>query len=358
MADYDLAIIGGGLNGAGIARDAAGRGLRVILLEQEDLGSGASSASSRLIHGDLARLERGAVFGVRAALRERETLLRTAPHLVRPMRFVAPAHSDERPLWLLKAGLSLYGRLASRSGLPATETLDLTHHPIGVALKRPFGTAFAYSDCVVDDARLVVLNALDAAEHGAVIRTGARCIRADRLDVWRLVVIDRGQRSVISARALANTSGAWSGLVAETVLRTPLPPADLEKTSQIVVRRIFETDNVYVLQNTGGRLIYASPYERDFTLIGSIDRAFKGDPAIVSVDAADIAYLCDAASRYFRRRVESADVVRAIAGANAVSDRRRQAQPARRLHEARSAIRTGAAADDVRRRCHDIAQAR
>src|SRR6202051_1179059 len=185
MADYDLAIIGGGLNGVSMARDAAGRGLRVILLEQGDLGSAASSASPRLIHGDLAVLERRAFLRVRTALAERDTWLRIAPHLVRPMRFAIPAHSDERPPWLLGLGLLLYDRLASRSRLPASVTVDVTHHPIGNALKRPFGTAFEYSDCVVDDSRLVIAGAVDGAGGGAVIRTGARCVRADRLDIWR-----------------------------------------------------------------------------------------------------------------------------------------------------------------------------
>jgi glycerol-3-phosphate dehydrogenase len=317
MADYDLAIIGGGLNGVSIARDAAGRGLRVILLEQDDLGAAASSASARLVHGDLAMLERRGLFRVRAALAERDIWLRTAPHLVRPMRFVIPAHTDERPPLLLRAGLLLYDWLASPNGLPASATVDLTHHPIGVALKRPFGEAFAYSDCIVDDSRLVVLNAVDAAERGAVIRTGARCVRADRTESWRLAVIDRGHRMVISARALVNASGAWTGSVAETVLRIAPPRAALRKLSQIVVPRLFDSDNVYVFQNSDRRLIFASPYERDFTLIGTVGQLFKGDPAIVAVSTGEIAYLCDAANRYFRVRVEPADVVRAIAGANA-----------------------------------------
>src|SRR3954467_15808123 len=168
MSDYDLAIIGGGLNGVSLARDAAGRGLRVILLEQGDLGGAASSATPRLIHGDLSVLERRGFRRVRRALAERRTWLRIAPHLVRPKRFVIPAHSDERPAWQLRSWLLFYDRLTSRSGLPATATLDITHHPVGNALKRPFGTAFEYFDCVVDDSRLVVLTALDAAERGAV----------------------------------------------------------------------------------------------------------------------------------------------------------------------------------------------
>src|SRR6202158_22164 len=199
MADYALAIIRGGLNDVTVARAAAGRGLRVILLEQGDLGAGASSASPRLIHGDLGVLERRAFLRVRTALAERDVWLRIAPNLVRPMRFAIPAHSDERPSWLLRAGLLLYDRLASRSRLPASATVDVTHHPIGNALKRPFGTAFEYSDCVVDDSRLGVANAVDAAGRGAVLRTGARCVRADRSGIWRLAVIDRGRRQVITS---------------------------------------------------------------------------------------------------------------------------------------------------------------
>jgi glycerol-3-phosphate dehydrogenase len=320
MADYDLAIIGGGLNGVCMARDAAGRGLRVILLEQGDLGAGASAASPRLIHGDLAVLERRALLRVRAALAERDIWLRTAPHLVRPTRFALPAHSGERPPWLLRSWLLLYDRLAPSAGLPASATIDITHHPVGDALRRPFGTAFEYSDGVVDDSRLVVLNAVDAAERGADIRTGARCVRADRLDIWRLAAIDRGHRRVITARALANASGAWTAGVAETVLRLPLPDLGASQINQIVVRRLFDTDHVYVFQNHDRRLIFASPYERDFTLIGTITRPFKGDPAAVSATAADVAYLCDAANRYFRERVEPSDVVRTISGANAAID--------------------------------------
>jgi glycerol-3-phosphate dehydrogenase len=320
VADYDLAVIGGGLNGVSVARDAAGRGLRVILLEQGDLGAAASSASPRLIHGGLAMLERRAFFRVRAALAERDIWLKIAPHLVRPMRFAIPAHSDERPLWLLRSGLLLYDRLASRSELPPSATVDVTHHPVGIALKRPFGTAFEYSDCVVDDSRLVIATAMDAAERGAVIRTGARCVRADRLDIWRLAAIDRGHRRVITARALANASGGWTASVAETVLRLPPPDLGAVVMSQIIVPRLFETDNVYVFQNHDGRLIFASPYERDFTLIGTVGQAFKGDPAIVSMAASDVTYLCDAANRYFREHIDPSDVIRTLSGANAVAD--------------------------------------
>ena len=321
MADYDLAIIGGGLNGVSIARDAAGRGLRVILLEQGDLGAGASSASPRLIHGDLARLERRHFLRVHTALAERGNWLRIAPHLVRPMRFVIPAHSDERPAWQLRSWLLLYDRLASRAHLPRSATVDVTHHPIGNPLKRPFGTAFEYSDCVVDDSRLVVLTAVDAAARGAAIRTGARCSRAERGEDWRLVTIDRGHRQVVTARALVNATGAWTATVAETVLRQPSPKSAIARLgpvqmNQIIVRRLFDTDHVYVFQNSDRRLIFVSPYARDFTLIGTVGHAFKGDPAIVAMGAGDVAYLCDAANRYFRERIEPFDVVRTVSGAN------------------------------------------
>ena len=320
LADYDLAVIGGGLNGVSLARDAAGRGLRVILFEQGDLGGAASSATSRLIHGDLAALERRSFLRVRAALAEREVWLDVAPHLVRPARFVIPAHANERPPLHLRTGLWLYDRLARRR-LPSAATLDVTHHPVGDALKRPIGTAFEFSDCLVDDSRLVVLTALDAAERGAEIRTGARCVRADREGLWRLAVIDRGHRRVLTARALANATGAWSASTAETVLRQPVPRLMATRVSQIVVPRLFDVDAVYVFQNSDGRLIFASPYQREFTLIGTVAQPFTGDPAVVTAPAADVVYLCTAANRYFRHGIQPADVIRTISGANTVLSR-------------------------------------
>jgi len=318
MADYDLAIIGGGLSGTSLARDAAGRGLRVILFEQGDLGGAASAATSRLIHGDLAVLEQWRFFRVRRALAEREIWLRTAPHLVRPMRFAIPAHADERTLLQLRSSLWLYDRLAPATRLPPSQTIDVTHHPIGNALKRPFGTAFEYSDCLVDDTRLVVLNALDAAARGAAIRTGARCVRVERTDVWRLAVVDRGHRQVVTSRALANASGGWTAIVAETILRLPPPKLIARQIGQIVVPRLFDTDNVYVFQHGDGRLIYASPLEREFTLVGSVAHAFTGDPAIVALDVRDVAYLCEAINRFLRRPIHPSDVIMTMSGVNLV----------------------------------------
>jgi len=318
MADFDLAIVGGGINGTGIARDAAGRGLTVLLVEQNDLASGTSSASTKLIHGGLRYLEHGWLRLVREALVEREVMLRMAPHLIRPMRFILPPEPGLRPAWMLRLGLFIYDHLGGRKILPATRTVALADGPLGAPLKRPFDHGFEYSDCVADDARLVVLNALDAAERGAVIRTGARCTRAERGATWRLVTIDRGHRQVVTARALVNAAGAWTASVAETVLRQPPPNVATVQISQIVVRRLFDSDNVYVFQNSDGRLIFASPYERDFTLIGTVGHAFKGDPAIVATPAGDVAYLCGAANRYFRERIEPVDVVRTVSGVNLV----------------------------------------
>jgi glycerol-3-phosphate dehydrogenase len=314
MADVDIAIIGGGLNGVSIARDAAGRGLKVALFEQNDLGGGAAAASPHLMHGNFIDLERGHALRVRRALVERDIALRTAPHLVRPARFVLPVHADERPPAMLRAGLYAYDRLAPRGSLLHSEALDLTIHAAGHPLKRSLGLALAWSDCTVDESRLVVLTAMDAAAHGAAIRTGARCAWADRSGEWRLTIVNRGERETVRARALVNASGAWTSAVAETVLHLPAVQASLGKISQIVVKRLFDRDDVYVLQNDDRRMIYAIPYHRDFTLIGASERGFAGDPAVMSAGADDVAYLCAAASRYFRERIEPADVVHAVAG--------------------------------------------
>lgn len=315
MADVDIAIIGGGLNGVSIARDAAGRGLRVALFEQNDIGGGAAPAASHLMHGNFIDLEHGNALRVRAALAERDIALRAAPHLVRPAHFILPAHPDERPQAMLRAGLYVYDRLAAKSPLPRSEVLDLTIHEAGHPLKRSLGPALAWSDCIVDESRLGVLNAVDAAARGAAIHTGARCVWADRSEIWKLSVINRGRREILTARALVNASGAWTQQVAETVLHLPAVQASFAKVSQIVVRRVFDRDYVYVFQNDDRRMIYAIPFHRDFTLIGTSERALAGDPVVASAGADDIGYLCAAASRYFRDRIEPADVVHAMAGA-------------------------------------------
>jgi len=321
MADFDLAIIGGGINGTGLARDAAGRGLRVLLVEMNDLASGTSSASTKLIHGGLRYLERRAFRLVREALREREVLLRMVPHVIRPMRFMLPPLPGARWPLTLRFALFLYDMLGARKLLPAARTVDLTHHPVGQPLKRLFRYGFEYSDCAVDDSRLVVLNALDAAEHGAVIRTRTRCTRAERREEWELVLNSRGRRDVATARVLVNAAGPWLAEVADTVIRKPLPaPVRLIKGSHIVVHRRFEHDCGYLLQAADGRVVFALPFAQDFTLIGTTDENFVGDLKSLAPDPAEITYLCETVNQYFRDRVTPDELVWSFAGVRALYD--------------------------------------
>ena len=321
MADFDLAIIGGGINGAGIARDAAGRGLKVLLCEQNDLASGTSSASSKLIHGGLRYLEHGEFRLVREALNEREVLLRMAPHLVRPLRFVLPLDAARRSPLLLRLGLFVYDLLGRRQLLPGTRPVDLVTDPAGMPLKRRYHHGYEYSDCFADDARLVVLNAVDAAERGAAIRSYTRCVRAERGDGWRLVLNARGVREAVTARVLVNAGGAWVETVDETVIRrTPPRRLRLDKGSHIVVRRLYDHDRAYILQATDGRVVFAIPFARDFTLIGTTDRSFAGDPAAAAPDRGEIEYLCGVINDYFRVAIAPADVVWAYAGVRALYD--------------------------------------
>ncbi len=350
MADVDVAIVGGGLNGVSIARDAAGRGLRVALFEQGDLGSGAAMAAAHLMHGDFIALERGHARRVRAALSERDIALRSAPHLVRPMRFVLPIHAEERPPAMLRAGLFFYDRLAGQSQLPRPEILDLTVDEAGHPLKRSLGLALAWSDCAVDETRLVALNAVDAAARGAAILTGARCVWAERSEAWKLTILNRGRREYVTARTLVNASGAWARQVSETVLHLPTVQASFAKISLIVVRRMFDHDNVYVLQNNDRRMIYAIPFHRDFTLIGLSERGFDGDPATASPGADDLGYLCTAASRYFRERIAPADVVHAMAGCIAEDPHNGFIKMSRRRGEAPLLTVVGGATTGARRR--------
>ena len=321
MADFDLAIIGGGINGTGLARDAAGRGLSVLLVEMNDLASGTSSASSKLIHGGLRYLEKRAFRLVREALNEREVLLRMAPHAIRPMRFLLPPLPGLRAPLLLRLGLFLYDRLGARKLLPPARTIDLTHHVLGQPLKRSFNYGFEYSDCSVDDSRLVVLTALDAAERGATIRTRTRLVRTERRDEWELVLNSRGRRETITARVLVNAAGPWIGEVAENVVRQKLKaPVRLIKGSHIVVRRRFEHDCGYILQAADGRVVFALPFAQDFTLIGTTDENFVGDLNSPAPDAKEILYLCDVMNEYFRDRVTPDELVWSFAGVRALYD--------------------------------------
>lgn len=322
MVDFDLLLIGGGINGAGIARDAAGRGLRVLLVEQDDLASGSSSASTKLIHGGLRYLEHGALRLVRESLIEREVLWRMAPHLIRPMRFVLPHHAALRAVWMLRLGLFLYDHLGGRKLLPASRRLNLARDPAGEPLQPRYRQGFDYSDCWVDDARLVVLNAIDAAERGAIIRTRTRCAGAERRsDHWRVTIESGGGREVVSARVLINAAGPWVTQVEDCVLGLPIrAPVRLVKGSHIVVPRLFEHDHAYTFQSGDGRVVFAIPYEQKFTLIGTTDLDFRGDPATAAITSEEIAYLCGVASDYMREAVTPGCVVWSFAGVRPLYD--------------------------------------
>ena len=322
---YDLAIIGGGINGCGIARDAAGRGLSVFLCEMADLASGTSSRSTKLIHGGLRYLEHFDFRLVRESLIEREVLWRIAPHIVRPMRFVLPHRSGLRPAWMLRMGLFLYDHLGGRQALPGTRALDLASDAAGAPLKPGVFTAgFEYSDCWVDDARLVILNARDAADRGAVIHVGTRAVSAVRDGaLWHMTVQDiaTGQQETIVARGLINAAGPW----VEEVLRARLNKSArghvrLVEGAHIVVPKLFDHDRAYLFQNPDGRVVFAIPYEGDFTLIGTTDRDYVGDPAATRATPEEIAYLCDTARAAFAKPVTPADVVWTYSGVRPLFD--------------------------------------
>ncbi len=311
---HDIFIIGGGINGCGIARDAAGRGFSVCLAEMNDLASGTSSGSTKLIHGGLRYLEYYEFRLVRESLMEREVLWRDAPHIIRPLRFVLPqAEPAIRPAWMVRIGLFLYDHLGGRKLLPPTRTLDMRTDPAGAPLKKLFRRAFEYSDCWVDDARLVVLNARDAADRGATIRTRAKVVAARREGaVWAVDVEDRASGAVetVRARLLVNAAGPWVDHVLGVVAgRNGARNVRLVQGSHIVVRRKFEGERAYFFQNRDGRIIFAIPYEGDFTLIGTTDRDYQGDPGAVRISDEETDYLCAAASEYFAQAVQRADIV-------------------------------------------------
>jgi len=322
--DYDIAIIGGGINGCGIARDAAGRGFRVLLCERGDLASGTSSASTKLIHGGLRYLEHYEFRLVREALMEREVLWGIAPHIVWPLRFVLPHHRKLRPAWLLRLGLFLYDHLGGRKRLPATRTLRLNRDPAGAVLKPAFVRGFEYSDCWVEDSRLVVLNARDAAERGATIATRTACVSAERADgVWLVRLRDEasGETRTVRAGALVNAAGPWVADVAGAVIRADTTAkVRLVQGSHIVVQRLYDHESCYIFQNADGRIFFLIPYERDFTLIGTTDQDFTGDPTGIRASEAEIAYLCESASAYLRAPVTPDMVVWTYSGVRPLYD--------------------------------------
>jgi len=319
---FDLVVIGGGVNGCGIARDAAGRGLSVLLAERGDLAGATSSASSKLVHGGLRYLEHYEFRLVREALAEREVLLRIAPHIVWPMRFVLPHRPEMRPRWMIRAGLFLYDHLARRVSLPGAESLDPHRQPWGAPLSPDIGAAFAYSDCWVQDSRLVVLNAKDAARRGAEIMVHTAFAGASRdADGWtcRLRAAD-GTEQVVRARALVNAAGPWvmqaqaiTGAVASDRVR-------LVRGSHIVLPALYEGPQAYILQNDDGRIVFVIPYEGRFSLVGTTDVPHEGDPATARCTAEETAYLCAAVGRQFRRAPRPEEVVWSYSGVRPLHD--------------------------------------
>ncbi|UIJ94738.1 glycerol-3-phosphate dehydrogenase [Sinorhizobium meliloti] len=311
---FDVFVIGGGINGCGIARDAAGRGYSVALAEMSDFASGTSSGSTKLIHGGLRYLEHYEFRLVREALMEREVLWAMAPHVIWPMRFVLPFHKGgPRPAWLIRLGLFLYDHIGGRKLLPATKTLDMTRDPAGAPLKRLFTKAFEYSDGWVDDARLVVLNARDAADRGARIMARTRVVSARREGGrWAIEIesTETGARETMRARMLVNAAGPWvDRVLSEAVGNNDVRNVRLVQGSHIVVKKKFDDPRAYFFQNPDGRIMFAIPYQDEFTLIGTTDRDFTGNPADVRISDAEIDYLCRAASEYFSDPVGREDIV-------------------------------------------------
>ena len=316
---FDLLIVGGGVNGCGIARDAAGRGNSVFLCEMNDLASGTSSWSTKLVHGGLRYLEYYEFRLVREALIEREILWGIAPHIIRPLRFVLPHHDGLRPAWLLRLGLFLYDHIGGRHRLPPTRSVDLARDEVGKPLvANRYHKGFEYSDCFVDDARLVVLTARDAANRGAEIRTRTRATGIRQVDgIWEVTLENTvsGERSTVRARVLVNAGGPWveqvlaagSGVNARAKVR-------LVQGSHIVVRKLYDHDRAYMFQNSDGRIVFVIPYQDDFTLIGTTDQDYHGDPAKVKATPEEIGYLCASVSEYLAKPVKPTDVVWTYAG--------------------------------------------
>lgn len=313
---FDLAIIGGGINGTGIAADAAGRGLSVVLFEKGDLGSGTSSASSKLIHGGLRYLEHFEFRLVREALAEREVLLARAPHLIRPLRFIIPHGRGMRSRALLRAGLFLYDHLAERKRIPASESLVLAHDPAGRPLRPDFKHGFSYYDCWVDDARLVTTLAIDAAERGAVIHTRTPATQVSQsAGVWHITAGSGTTPITVEARALVNAAGPWCAEVAGLIgPASDVPKLRLVRGSHIVVPRIPGAEDAYLLQSPDGRVVFALPYEGRFTMIGTTDFAVATPDEGFTPSEAEETYLLETAARFFSRPIARETIVWRFAG--------------------------------------------
>ncbi|GJJ02025.1 glycerol-3-phosphate dehydrogenase [Duganella rhizosphaerae] len=322
VLDCDVLVIGGGINGAGIARDAAGRGMSVVLCEKDDLASHTSSASSKLIHGGLRYLQYYEFGLVRKALIEREVLMRSAPHLIAPLRFVMPHAPGLRPAWMLRAGLFLYDHLASRKLLGGSQGIDLRRHTAGAPLKSAYRRGFTYFDAAVDDARLVVANVIDAAERGARVLTRTECIALAPVEgLW--VATLRGADGPITgvrARCLVNAGGSWAMRLRQRAVPAAKGGLRLVKGSHIVVKRLFAHDDAYIFQHADGRIVFAIPYQGDYTLIGTTDLDYEGDMGKVEISPEEVAYLCELGSVYFKLPVRPADVVWSYAGVRPLVD--------------------------------------
>jgi glycerol-3-phosphate dehydrogenase len=319
----DVLVIGGGINGAGIARDLAGRGLSVVLCEKDDLAAHTSSASTKLIHGGLRYLEQFEFGLVRKALQEREVLLRSAPHIIWPMRFVMPHNPHMRPAWMIRLGILFYDNLARRELLPGSTSIALHDDPAGKPLRREYTHGFVYSDGWVDDSRLVVLNARDAADHGARILTRTECRRAQRHNGgWHAeLASNNGQALILHTRAIVNAAGPW----ADTVLRDQLGVPStrrlrLIKGSHIVVPRMFDHEMAYIFQSPDKRIVFAIPFQEQFTLIGTTDVEFHGDPNRVAINEDEINYLCALTKRYFVRPIRPSEVIWSYSGVRPLLD--------------------------------------
>ena len=325
---YDLAIIGGGINGTGLARDAAGRGLNVVLFEQDDLASATSSASTKLIHGGLRYLEHYAFRLVRESLQERERLLKIAPHIIWPLRFVLPYEPGLRPAWMIRLGLFLYDHLGGREILPATKSLDLRKDSAGRPLADHLVKGFEYSDLWCEDSRLVVLNARDARQHGASIHTRMQVTSARRHQdtdgaCWHISTRQMRSQEIglVRAKLLVNAAGPWAGAVSSGILGLENPARiRMVQGSHIIVPRLFAHERAYIFQNRDGRIVFAIPYEQNFTLLGTTDRDYTGDPAKVAITPDEIAYLCAAVSDYLKVPVTPEHVVWSYAGVRPLYD--------------------------------------
>jgi len=321
---YDVVVVGGGINGAGIARDAAGRGLKVLLVEQGDLANYTSSASTKLVHGGLRYLEYYEFKLVQKALAEREVLMGIAPHIIWPLRFVMPHVKALRPAWMIRMGLFLYDHLGGRKKLPGSKGVNLQRHEAGEPLDDSLRKGFIYSDCWVQDSRLVVLNCMDVEARGGKVMPRTRCTDAERgADTWQVELTDTvsGRTQTVTSRAVINAAGPWvAKFLGEAMHRNDDKDVHLVKGSHIVVPAMFDHDASYLFQHTDGRVIFAIPYEQNFTLIGTTDVPYEGNPAEAEASADEIEYLCEAVNRYFKQPITPADVVWTYSGVRALYD--------------------------------------